>query len=74
MGKNVQVLDPGPIVAASLKNYLERHPEIKKELTTKGRRVYLTTDDPKKFAKLGSEFLDHELKDVRHVDLGNRAA
>lgn len=69
MGKNVQVLNPGPIVAESLKNYLERHPEIKKGLTKKGRRVYLTTGDAQKFRKMGSEFLEHELKDVRHVDL-----
>lgn len=69
MGKNVQVLDPGPIVAASLKDYLERHPEIKKELTMKGKRRYLTTGDAEKFQKMGSEFLEHQLKTVEHIDL-----
>ncbi len=69
MGKNVEVLNPGPIVAGSLKDYLKRHPEIKKELTKKGQRIFLTTNDPKKFEKMGSDFLEYQLKDVRHVDL-----
>lgn len=82
MGKNVRILNPGPIVAASLKDYLHRHPEIEKKLTKKGKRVYCTTGDPRKFSslradailskngkKMGSEFLEHQLQDVRHVDL-----
>lgn len=69
MGKNVRVLNPGPILSTSLKNYLERHPEIEKELTKKGKRIYFTTNDPKKFQKMGSEFLGHRLGDVRHIDL-----
>lgn len=72
MGKNVQVLNPGPIVAESLKDYLQRHPEIEKELTKKKRRVYLTTNDPEKFQKMGSEFLEHRLQDVRHVELSGK--
>jgi len=94
MGKNVNVINPGPIVAQSLKDYLERHPEIQKELTSQqqaseksqeysqkaasktsketaqtSKRIFLTTGDPQKFQKLGSEFLGYSLKEVRHVDL-----
>ncbi len=69
MGKNVDVINPGPVVAASLKDYLSRHPEIKKELTKKGGRIYFTTGDPEKFQAMGSEFLGYQLKDVRPVDL-----
>ncbi len=72
MGKNVHVLNPGPILAESLKDYLRRHPEIQKELTRKGKRVYLTTNDPEKFKTMGSEFFEHELEDVRHVDLSGQ--
>ena len=76
MGKKVRILNPGPLIAASLKNYLQRHPEIEKELsraqgaTTAARRIYQTTGDPKKFQQMGSEFLGQALKDVKQVELG----
>jgi len=69
MGKNVRVLNPGPIVASSLKDYLQRHPEIEKLLTKAGKHTYLTTGDGKKFQQMGSEFLEHDLKEVRHIEL-----
>ena len=39
MGKNVNVLNSGEIVADSFTDYLERHPEIEK-LITKSTQVY----------------------------------
>jgi len=69
MGKNVNVINPGPVVALSLKDYLNRHPEIQKELTKKKKCIFTTTGDAKKFQKMGSEFLGYKLADVRHIDL-----
>ncbi|MFH1187496.1 MAG: glutamate racemase [bacterium] len=57
MGKSCSVLDGGKIVSESLKNYLERHPEIEKKLKKDGKKIFLTTDDAIAFAKLGSRFL-----------------
>ncbi len=74
MGKNVHVLDPGPVLSKSLQDYLQRHPEIEKNLTKKQQRVYLTTGDPEKFSAMGSEFLEHTLGKVQHVDLVTKKA
>lgn len=51
MGKQTKVLSSGKIVAKSLKDYLARHPEIESKLSKKGKRKFLTTDDPDKFKK-----------------------
>jgi glutamate racemase len=69
MGKNVQVPHPGKVVAASLKDYLARHGEIEKLLTKKGKTVFLTTDDPARFAEVGGAFLGRKLEDVKKVDI-----
>jgi len=49
MGTKVKVLDSGEITAEKLKEYLERHSEIKSKLTKNKTRTFLTTDDPEKF-------------------------
>ena len=67
MGKNVQVLNPGPLVAKSLKDYLNRHPEIETLLTRKMTKTYLTTDDAQKFQKIGSDFLGFSLPSVQKI-------
>lgn len=69
MGKNVHVLHPGEIVAKSFRDYLSRHPEIEQLLAKKGRRFFATTDDPKKFKIIGSEFLGNNLNKVEKVNI-----
>lgn len=69
MGKKVRVLKTGEIVAASLKDYLKRHSEIETLLTRKSRRFFLTTDDSERFKKLGSEFLQQPLREVKKINL-----
>ena len=49
MGSRVVILNSGEITAESLKNYLDRHPEIQSKLTTQRTRTFLTTDDPESF-------------------------
>jgi glutamate racemase len=70
MGKNVQIPHPGKIVAAKLKDYLQRHPEIESKLTKKGQRFYLTTDDAERFSSIGSEFLGAKLQNAEKVNIG----
>ncbi len=56
MGKRTRILDSGKIVAASLKNYLSKHPEIERQLERDGERIFCTTDDPKRFQEFTKTF------------------
>lgn len=78
MGKNVQVVHPGKVVAASLKDYLKRHPEIEGKLTrggsasgssANGGRTFLTTGEAEKFKAFGRTFFGNEMKEVHHVNI-----
>ncbi|RYY32671.1 MAG: glutamate racemase [Sphingobacteriaceae bacterium] len=42
---NISIVSQGDIVAKSLVDYLERHPEIKQKLTSGGSREFFTTSD-----------------------------
>lgn len=68
MGKNCGVPNPGEIVAASLKNYLERHPEIETQLTKKSKRKYVVTDLNENFKQIAGRFLGEKIK-VEKVEL-----
>jgi len=65
MGKNVNVLHSGEIVADSLKDYLERHPEIEKLITRGGTREYITTDCPDAFKEFGNKELKLAIDTVK---------
>jgi glutamate racemase len=69
VGPNVRIVPQGEYVAGSLKNYLERHPEMVARITHNGTCRYFTTEDPDKFKDSASIFL-HEQVHVEHVDLG----
>lgn len=68
MGENCHVLNTGKVVAESLKNYLERHPEIESKLTRKGRLEFLSTDNTDTFDKFGGEYFGKKIK-TRKVEL-----
>jgi glutamate racemase len=65
MGRKVEVLDTGTIVAKSLKDYLARHDEY--ELTRGGKREFLCTDCPEHFKKWGSKFLEEKIDAVEQL-------
>lgn len=69
MGKNIKVLNSGKIIAESLTDYLKRHPEIEKKLTKKGKRIFMTTDDPQNFKELGEKFLGQKISRVEKIEL-----
>jgi len=68
MGARCEVCDPGQIVAKSLCEYLERHPEYALQRSGKVRKFY-TTDSVEKFKSLGEAFLGDKMSDVVKISL-----
>lgn len=60
--ENVNILNQGKIVAASLQDYLERHPEMDAKITRGGNTTYFTTEDTAKFDSYAKIFLGHGVK------------
>ncbi len=65
----VRIVPQGEYVAASLLEYLQRHPEMAAKCTEGGRVRYLTTENAEKFKESAQIFI-HEQLDVEHIDLG----
>ncbi len=51
MGSRVKIVNPPAIVAESLAAYLQRHPEIEKQLSHGGKRIFQTTDASERFTE-----------------------
>jgi len=56
IGKSVTLLDPGIIVARSLRSYFSRHLEIESTLTKTSQLSFFTTDTSERVAVLASRF------------------
>ena len=59
--KGVSVIAQGEIIAASLQDYLNRHPEIEKKCSKSGERKFYTTGDIADFNNHASLFFLQEL-------------
>ena len=57
----ITVLSQGTIVAESLKNYLERHPEIEQQCTKAGSLSFYTTDDTDDFDRHATVFFGQKV-------------
>lgn len=68
MPQHIRLVEQGEYVAASLENYLERHPEIRERCRLGGGCEYLTTESVEKFQESASVFL-HQQVQVRSVTL-----
>lgn len=64
----VDILVQGDIVAASLTDYLSRHPEIDSRISRGGSIEYLTTGCPDTFAAAATVFMGADVP-ARHVDI-----
>lgn len=53
----VRAFPQGECVAASLKNYLERHPETARRISRGGNAHFLTTESPERFCRTVGAFL-----------------
>jgi glutamate racemase len=65
----ITVLGQGEIVAHSLAEYLERHPEMETRISRQGTRRFFTTDDPGDFESHASVFYGDAVN-AEHVSLG----
>lgn len=59
---NVQVVTQAQIVASSLTGYLQRHPEIEKQVSRNGTMKFRTTDSPAYFDKHASDFFGESVQ------------
>ena len=57
-----EIIDPSKEAAVKFGNYLERHPEIKNQLTTSGQTTYYTTGPAEQFSLIGSRIKGEEIK------------
>jgi len=64
----VRLLSQGEIVARSLTDYLQRHPEIERNILRNGQQFFYTTDAPADFDEKGSLFFGSPVK-ARHADI-----
>ncbi len=64
----VKILSQGEIVAESLADYLQRHPEIDSRCSKQGRRSFYTTDSTSDFDQHATVFFGQEVHS-KHVDL-----
>ncbi|MDE6535034.1 MAG: glutamate racemase [Muribaculaceae bacterium] len=60
--REVLVITQGDIVARSLKDYLNRHPEMDAKISRGGSCRYLTTESAAKFSEMGSLFLSKHIE------------
>lgn len=59
--ENVKIISQGKYVAESLKNYLQRHPEMDRNCTKNGNMYYFTTDSAERFGQQASIFLNEQV-------------
>ncbi len=64
---HIGILPAGSIVAASLADYLQRHPEMDYRLGKNGIRIFQTTDSPELFDRHASVFFGETVKSRRAV-------
>lgn len=61
VAQRANIVTQGDIVAQSLADYLQRHPEMEERCTKSGQCKYLTTENPSKFLDLASLFLNEKI-------------
>ena len=69
MPDGVTVVEQGSIIADSLANYLQRHPEMEVRCTKGGSCRYLTTENADKFSSMASYFLDNDEVEAVNISL-----
>jgi glutamate racemase len=61
---NIQLIAQGDIVANSLLSYMQRHPQMHAQCTTKGTRTFYTTDDVLSFNQHASLFYGQTIQSL----------
>jgi len=65
---HIRIISQGKIVAASLVDYLKRHPEMDAVCTKNGTLNFFTTESIRTFEEKAEFFLNHGLR-VHHIHL-----
>lgn len=68
-GKRARVISSSTAAVNAMGDYFQRHPDLKEKLSQNGARNYFTTDNPQRFAKLGSRFLGQKFE-AHKVEIG----
>lgn len=68
IGTDIKIIDESSVVSKKLKDYLERHPEIEKNLRKDGSHSFYSTDLADNFQILGSKFFGKKIK-VKKAEL-----
>lgn len=66
--QNIKLISQGPIVAESLADYLQRHPELENEITRDGSKTFFTTDAVADFQENATQFFGSAVK-AQHLHL-----
>ena len=61
----IRIIEQGPLTAQALKNYLLKHPDIESSLDQGSNCIYYTTDDPWRFNRNASLFLQEHIESLR---------
>ena len=61
----VEIMSQGPVVSASLRDYLRRHPEMDVRCSKNGICRFYTTEDPDTFNEASALFLDKKVESIR---------
>jgi glutamate racemase len=64
----VKLISQGEIVAESLQDYLHRHPEIERQCSRNGKRIFYTTDSNEDFDNHAGLFFGEPVSS-KHVDI-----
>ena len=65
--EGVRIVAQGDYVASSLRQYLQRHPDMERRCTRGGKVHYLTTENPDKFRESAQIFLHEQEVDVQNI-------
>lgn len=66
--EGIKIVPQGEIIAASLEDYLDRHPDMEKRLQRGGEVKFLTTENNEQFSPMASLFLGHPAE-ATHIEL-----
>lgn len=66
---SIRIINQAEIVAKSLSDYLQRHPELEAKCSKNGQRTFYTTDSTEAFDRQSAVFFGQEVKSL-HQDLG----
>jgi len=69
MGRRIFVPQPGEIIAARLKDYLDRHHELGLKTVKNPQYKFYTTDDPNLFRNLGEKFLGRKIETLKQIKI-----